>query len=195
MPKFFADYGARLARADYLLVSDTGSPNAEQVVVTTGLRGLVDLEIELRGPTKDLHSGVHGGAVYNPLRALMEMGASLHNADGSVNVSGFYNSVKEVEGWERAELARYPETQISYQKLLGVPAFAEVPGLNPLEAVRFGPTLEFNGVGGGYQGEGSKTVIPSRAFAKITCRLVAGQIRKLFKMRCVVRFQSVVRWA
>ena len=175
MPKFFAEYGARLAKADYLLVSDTGSPNTEQIVVTTALRGLVDLEVELKGPSQDLHSGVHGGAVYNPLRALMEIAASLHNADGSVNVPGFYEAVTEVEDWERAELARYPETEASYQKLLGVPAFAKAPNLDPLEAVRFGPTLEFNGIGGGYQGEGSKTVIPSRAFAKITCRLVAHQ--------------------
>ena len=102
MPKFFAEYGARLSKADYLLVSDTGSPNAEQIVVTTALRGLVDLEVELKGPAQDLHSGVHGGAVYNPLRALMEIAASLHNADGSVNVPGFYEAVTGVEDWERA---------------------------------------------------------------------------------------------
>lgn len=175
MPRFFEQYGERLSKADFLLVSDTGSPNAEQIVVTTGLRGLVDLEIELEGPQQDLHSGVHGGAVYNPLRALMEIGASLHAADGSVNVPGFYDAVQGVSDWERAELARYPETVETYQQLLGVPDFSPARGLSPLEAVRFGPTLEFNGLGGGYQGKGSKTVIPSRAFAKITCRLVAGQ--------------------
>lgn len=175
MPEFFDRYGERLAKADCLLVSDTGSPNTEQLVITTGLRGLVDLELKLRGPARDLHSGIHGGAVCNPLQALAEICASLHNPDGSVNVPGFYDDVLPLYAWERAELERYPETEESYRALLDVPAFAPANGLSPLEAVRFGPTLEFNGLGGGYQGEGSKTVIPSEAFAKITCRLVAAQ--------------------
>ncbi len=175
MPKFFDKYAERLARADFMLVSDTGIPNTEQVVITTALRGLVDLEIKVRGPRGDLHSGIHGGAVYNPLQALMEICAGLHNPDGSVNVPGFYDDAVPVMDWERAELERYPETVESYQKMLDVPAFYPANGLSPLEAVRFGPTLEFNGIGGGYQGEGSKTVIPSEAFAKVTCRLVANQ--------------------
>lgn len=175
MSKFFDRYAERLAKADFMLVSDTGSPSTEQIVVTTGLRGLVDLEIKLKGPKSDLHSGIHGGAVYNPLQALMELCASLHNPDGSVNVPGFYDDVLPVFDWEREELKRYPETEASYAAMLDVPAFYPANGLSPLEAVRFGPTLEFNGIGGGYQGKGSKTVIPSEAFAKITCRLVANQ--------------------
>jgi len=175
MPKFFDLYAERLSKADFILVSDTGSPNTEQLVITTALRGLVDFEIKLRGPKSDLHSGIHGGAVYNPLQALMEICASLHNPDGSVNVPGFYEDVVPVLDWEREELKRYPETVESYQAMLDVPAFYPANGLSPLEAVRFAPTLEFNGIGGGYQGEGSKTVIPSQAFAKITCRLVANQ--------------------
>lgn len=175
MPDFFDRYADRLSQADFLLVSDSGSPSAEQIVITTGLRGLVDFEIKLKGPKGDLHSGIHGGAVYNPLQALSEICASLHETDGSVNVPGFYDDVVPVHDWEREELRRYPETLESYRALLGVPAFAPARGLNALEAVRFGPTLEFNGIGGGYQGEGSKTVIPSEAFAKITCRLVADQ--------------------
>lgn len=175
MAKFFDAYAERLSKADCLLVSDTGSPNTEQLVITTGLRGLVDLEVKLRGPKSDLHSGIHGGAVYNPLQALMELGASMHNPDGSVNVPGFYDAVLPLYEWEREELKRYPETEESYRAMLDVPAFYPANGLSPLEAVRFGPTLEFNGIGGGYQGAGSKTVIPSEAFAKITCRLVAAQ--------------------
>jgi acetylornithine deacetylase/succinyl-diaminopimelate desuccinylase-like protein len=175
MAKFFDQYAERLSKADFMLVSDTGSPNPEQIVITTALRGLVDFEIMLRGPKGDLHSGIHGGAVYNPLQALMEICASLHNPDGSVNVPGFYDDVVPVFDWEREELKRYPESVESYRKMLDVPAFYPANGLSPLEAVRFGPTLEFNGIGGGYQGEGSKTVIPSKAFAKITCRLVANQ--------------------
>jgi acetylornithine deacetylase/succinyl-diaminopimelate desuccinylase-like protein len=175
MPKFFDQYAERLSKADFLLVSDSGSPNAEQLVITTALRGLVDLEIKLKGAKVDLHSGIHGGAVYNPLQALTEICASLRNPDGSVNVPGFYDKVLPVEDWEREELKRYPETEESYRELIGVRGFFPANGLSPLEAVRFGPTLEFNGIGGGYQGEGSKTVIPSEAFAKITCRLVADQ--------------------
>ncbi len=175
MPKFFDQYAERLSKADFILVSDTGSPNTEQIVVTTALRGLVDLEIKLRGAKVDLHSGIHGGAVYNPLQALSEICASLHNPDGSVNVPGFYDDVVPVFDWEREQLDRYPESVESYREMLDVPEFSPANGLSPLEAVRFGPTLEFNGMGGGYQGEGSKTVIPSEAFAKITCRLVANQ--------------------
>jgi len=175
MAKFFDTHGERLSRADFLLVSDTGSPNTEQIVVTTALRGLVDLEIKLTGAKGDLHSGIHGGAVYNPIQALTEICASLHDADGRVNVPGFYDDVLPIHDWEREELSRYPETEESYRQLLGVRGFFPAAGLRPLEAVRFGPTLEFNGIGGGYQGTGSKTVIPSEAFAKITCRLVASQ--------------------
>lgn len=192
MTKFFDRYADRLAKADFMLVSDTGSPSTEQIVVTTGLRGLVGLEVKLRGPKSDLHSGIHGGAVYNPLQALMELCASLHNPDGSVNVPGFYDDVLPVFDWEREELKRYPETVESYREMLDVPAFYPANGLSPLEAVRFGPTLEFNGIGGGYQGKGSKTVIPSEAFAKITCRLVANQdphkiqqqVRATIEARC-----------
>lgn len=175
MPSFFDRHAERLSKADFMLVSDTGSPNPEQIVITTALRGLVGLEVKLSGPATDLHSGIHGGAVYNPIQALTELCASLHDTDGSVNVPGFYDAVAPVLDWEREELKRYPETEASYRKLLDVPAFHPAPGLSPLEAVRFGPTLEFNGIGGGYQGEGTKTVIPREAFAKITCRLVAEQ--------------------
>lgn len=192
MSKFFDRYADRIGKADFLLVSDTGSPNAEQIVITTGLRGLVSLELKLKGPKKDLHSGIHGGAVYNPLQALTEICASLHKPDGTVNVPGFYDDVVPVHDWEREELKRYPETVESYRKMLDVRSFHPAKGMNALEAVRFGPTLEFNGLGGGYQGEGSKTVIPSEAFAKITCRLVANQdatriqeaVMKALEARC-----------
>lgn len=175
MPRFLDQYAERLSRADFILVSDTGSPNREQIVITTALRGLVDLEIKLRGPKIDLHSGVHGGAVYNPLQALSEICASLYNPDGSVNVPGFYDDIESVPDWEREQLKHYPETLENYRQMLGVPAFLPKTGLSPFEAVRFAPTLELNGMGGGYQGEGCKTVIPSEAFAKITCRLVPNQ--------------------
>lgn len=174
-PAFLQDNRARLGKADFVLLSDTASPNPHQLVITTGLRGLTGLEVRVIGPRVDLHSGMHGGALLNPIQALVELCASLHLPDGTVNVPGFYEQVVPPADWERKELKRYPLSEEDYRRFLGVPAFHRAPGYSPLEAVRFGPTLEFNGIGGGYQGTGSKTVIPSSAFAKITCRLVPNQ--------------------
>ncbi len=172
---FLKEYKDRLGEADFVLLSDTGSPSPDQLVVTTALRGLVSLEVRLTGPKTDLHSGIHGGAVRNPIQALSTLLATLHNADGSVNLPGFYEGVSLPEDWEREELSRLPLTEEAYARNLDVDEFFTAPGYNALEAVRFGPTLEINGIGGGFQGEGQKTVIPSQAFAKLTCRLVAGQ--------------------
>ncbi len=172
--KFLEDGKDRL-KGDFLLVSDTGSPGPEQLAVTTGLRGLVALEVKVYGPKQDLHSGVHGGALLNPLQALAKACASMHDEEGRVAVPGFYDAVQPPQEWEREELAKLPITESSYAEFLGAPDFFPPPGYSPLEAIRFCPTLEFNGIGGGYQGEGSKTVIPAEAFAKITCRLVPDQ--------------------
>jgi acetylornithine deacetylase/succinyl-diaminopimelate desuccinylase-like protein len=174
-PEFLKKHRDRLREADLVILSDTGSPSPEQIVITTGLRGLTGLEMTLIGPRTDLHSGIHGGAVLNPIQALCEICASLHAPDGRVNIPGFYDDVREPSQWERDELAKYPRTLEDYKQFLGVNSFYTAPGYTALEAVRFGPTLDFNGIGGGYQGEGSKTVIPSRAFAKITMRLVPDQ--------------------
>lgn len=160
---------------DMLLVSDTGSPGSDQLVVTTGLRGLTAMEVKLTGPKQDLHSGVHGGALRNPLQALVQICSTLHDASGKVSVEGFYDDVLEPQAWEREELTKLPTSEEEYQKFLGVPRLSPPPGYSALEAIRFSPTLEFNGLGGGYQGEGSKTVIPAEAFVKITCRLVPNQ--------------------
>jgi acetylornithine deacetylase/succinyl-diaminopimelate desuccinylase-like protein len=162
-------------RGDLLLVSDTGSPGPDQLVVTTGLRGLCAMEVKVFGPKQDLHSGVHGGALLNPLQALMHACSSLHDKDGRVTVPGFFDAVRPPKQWEREELSKLPTTEEEYARFLGVTDFFPPPGYSSLEAIRFCPTLEFNGVGGGYQGEGSKTVIPAEAFAKITCRLVPDQ--------------------
>lgn len=174
-PEFLENHKELLSQADMILMSDTGSPGPEQITVTTALRGLVGFEVELTGPKMDLHSGIHGGALLNPIQALTEICASLHSPDGRVNVPGFYDDVVEPLDWEREELKRLPISEEEYKKFLGVKAFHSAKGFSPLEAVRFAPTLEFNGIGGGYQGEGSKTIIPSKAFVKITCRLVANQ--------------------
>lgn len=171
---FLESYKERID-ADFVLLSDTGSPREDQIAITTGLRGIVTFEIEVVGPKSDLHSGVHGGALLNPIQALSEICASLHDEDGRVNVPGFYDSVLDVHQWERDELAKLGTSEEDYADFLGITDFFPPKGFTPFEAVRFQPTLEFNGIGGGYQGEGSKTVIPSRAFAKISCRLVPDQ--------------------
>ncbi len=173
---FIRAYRERLKSADFVFLSDTGIPNEQQMVITAGLRGLVALEVEATGPNSDLHSGLHGGVLLNPIQALAELCASLHTPDGRVNIPGFYDDVLDVEPWEREELRKLGAKEEDYRKFLGIDAFHVPPGITPFEAVRFLPTLEFNGFGGGYQGEGSKTVIPSRAFVKITCRLVANQV-------------------
>ncbi|MBL4574866.1 MAG: M20/M25/M40 family metallo-hydrolase [Opitutaceae bacterium] len=161
--------------ADLVFLSDTGSPNESQIVVTCGIRGIVTLDAELTGPKTDLHSGIHGGALLNPIQALMQLCDSLHDTDGRVAIDGFYDDVVDVEDWERQELAKLGVSESEYLDFLGLDQFSCVPGFSPFEAVRFQPTLEFNGIGGGYQGEGSKTVIPSKAFVKISARLVANQ--------------------
>jgi acetylornithine deacetylase/succinyl-diaminopimelate desuccinylase-like protein len=174
-PGFLRKYRDELREADFVFFSDTGIPNEEQMVITTGLRGLALVEVEVTGPKSDLHSGLHGGVVRNPIQALATICASLHDADGRVTVPGFYDDVREVQPWEREELRKLGVNEAAYREFLGVDAFFVTKGYTPFEALRFLPTLEFNGIGGGYQGEGTKTVIPSKAFAKISCRLVPNQ--------------------
>ena len=174
-PAFLEKYSGELREADFVLLSDTGIPNEDQVVITCGLRGLMLCDVEVTGAKSDLHSGLHGGVLRNPIQAISELCASLHTPDGRVNVPGFYDDVLEVEDWEKAELAKLGGDAERYRTWLGIPGFHVPPGVSPFEATRFWPTLEFNGIGGGYQGEGSKTVITSRAFVKISCRLVPNQ--------------------
>ncbi len=171
-PRFLEENKAELSSGDFVLLSDTESPARDKIAITIGLRGIVGLEIEIEGPKFDLHSGIFGGAIYNPLQALCEVCASLHNSDGSVNVPGFYDSMKNPAAWEREELARLPQNDESLKKFVGVEALHCLPNFSGTEATRFAPTLEFNGIGGGYQGAGTKTIVPAKAFAKITCRLV-----------------------
>jgi acetylornithine deacetylase/succinyl-diaminopimelate desuccinylase-like protein len=183
-PAFLAQYQGELRQADLVFLSDTGSVNEQQVIVTCGLRGLMLCDVEVTGAKSDLHSGLHGGVIRNPIQAVAELCASLHTPDGRVNIPGFYDDVLDVAPWERAELAKLGQSEEQYREFLGVPAFHVPPGYSPFEAVRFLPTLEFNGIGGGYQGEGTKTVIPSKAFVKISCRLVANQTPE--KIRALV---------
>src|SRR5476649_2396304 len=172
---FLEKYKDELRKADFVYLSDTGIPNEQQMVITAGLRGLALFDVHITGPKTDLHSGLHGGVLRNPIQALAEIIATLHSSDGSVNVPGFYDDVLDVHPWEREELKKLGADENAYKEFLGIDTFYTTPGFTPFEALRFQPTLEFNGMGGGYQGEGTKTVIPSKAFAKISCRLVSNQ--------------------
>jgi acetylornithine deacetylase/succinyl-diaminopimelate desuccinylase-like protein len=180
-PKFLASYADRLREADFVYLSDTALPNENQVVLTSGLRGLSLFDVHVTGAKGDLHSGLHGGVLRNPIQALAEILATLHTPDGRVNVPGFYDAVLDVHPWERDELRKLGADEKAYARFLGIETFYTPPGYSPFEAVRFQPTLEFNGIGGGYQGEGTKTVIPSKAFAKISCRLVPNQVPNTIK--------------
>ena len=174
-PGFLRTHADRLREADFVYLSDTALPSKDQVVITCGLRGLALLDVHVTGPKGDLHSGLHGGVLRNPIQALAEIISTLHTPEGSVNIPGFYDGVLDVEQWEKDELKKLGGDGKAYMDFLGIDAFYTTPGFTPFEAVRFQPTLEFNGIGGGYQGEGTKTVIPSKAFAKLSCRLVSNQ--------------------
>lgn len=174
-PGFLERYADKLREADFVFLSDTALPNEKQVVITCGLRGLALFDVHVTGAKGDLHSGLHGGVLHNPIQALTEILSSLHTPDGRINVPGFYDDVLDVQPWERDELAKLGGDEKAYAKFLGIDHFYTPPGFSPFESVRFQPTLEINGIGGGYQGEGTKTVIPSKAFAKISCRLVPNQ--------------------
>lgn len=174
-PKFLERYASKLREADFVFLSDTALPNEQQVVLTSGLRGLALFDVHVTGPKGDLHSGLHGGVLRNPIQALAEILATLHTPEGKVNVPGFYDAVLDVHPWEREELKKLGADEKAYAEFLGIDTFYTTPGFSPFESLRFQPTLEINGIGGGYQGEGTKTVIPSKAFAKISCRLVPNQ--------------------
>ena len=185
-PKFLETHASVLRKADFVY------PNVDQVVVTCGLRGLALFDVWVTGAKGDLHSGLHGGVLRNPIQALAEILSTLHTPEGAVNVPGFYDGVLPVEQWEKDELVKLKPDAQQYLDFLGIDTFYTTPGFTPFEAVRFQPTLEFNGIGGGYQGEGTKTVIPSKAFAKISCRLVPNQEPEHIKE--LVRSTILVAW-
>ena len=181
---FVKNNKARL-KADVVLISDTAMIANDVPSINTGLRGLSYVEVEVTGPNRDLHSGVYGGAVANPINALCEMIASLHDMDRRVTVPGFYDAVRELSSGERKALADAPFNEAHYKKDLGIGAVRGETGYTTEERSSIRPTLDVNGIWGGYIGEGAKTVLPSKAFAKLSMRLVPDQksepITKLFK--------------
>ena len=164
-----------LLAADFVISADGAMWRVDTPSLNVGSRGLAGLELTLTGPSKDLHSGRHGGCIANPLHAMARLVASLHDDDGRVAVAGFYDAVRDLTPAERADIAALPFDDASYLALVGAPATFGEPGFSTLERQWGRPTLEVNGLWGGYQGPGSKTVIPSQAHAKITCRLVPDQ--------------------
>lgn len=171
---FLENYKNRIT-GDFLFLSDTQSLSDTQLVITTGLRGLISLEVTVKGPEHDLHSGLYGGAIRNPIQALIEFLGPLHTPQGYVNIEGFYQGIIEPTDWEKTQIAKLDYSENSYKKNAHVSECFCVPNYKPWEATRLLPTLEYNGITGGYQGPGSKTIIPNQASVKITARLVPGQ--------------------
>jgi acetylornithine deacetylase/succinyl-diaminopimelate desuccinylase-like protein len=174
-----------LLKSDVIIVSDTSLIAVDVPSITTGLRGLTYVEVEVAGPSHDLHSGLYGGAVANPVNILCKMIASLHDENGRVKVKGFYDDVEEVDNEERRELAKAPFSTEDYMQSIGINQVWGETGYTTPERTGIRPALDVNGIWGGYTGEGAKTIIPAKAYAKISMRLVPNQdhnkIAGLFK--------------
>ena len=164
-----------LLRADVAVISDTNMLRPDLPCIIYALRGLSYIQVEVTGPTRDLHSGRFGGAVYNPLQALCEMLAALKDCDGHIIVPGFYDQVRSLSAAERELLAQSPFDEETFMQFAGVSTLWGETGYTAKEQITARPTLEINGIWGGFMDEGAKTVLPSKAHAKISCRLVADQ--------------------
>ncbi len=184
LPKFLEEHKDML-KADVILVSDTGMIAKDIPSITVGLRGLSYFQIEVTGPNRDLHSGLFGGAVANPANILSKMIASMHDENNRITIPGFYDDVLEASEEERKLMNEAPFDEEEYKKALGVDELWGEKGYTTIERTGIRPTLDVNGMWSGYTGEGAKTIIPSKAYAKISCRLVPNQssekINKLFE--------------
>lgn len=181
----FLEQRIDLLGCDMVLISDTSMFGKNQPSITYGLRGLAYMEMEVVGPNRDLHSGVYGGAVENPLNVLCEIIAKMKNADGVIQIPGFYDKVIPLTDADREAVAALPFDEEEYKKSLDIKAVHGEKGYSTLERASARPTLDVNGIWGGYQAEGAKTVLPSKAGAKVSMRLVPDQhpkeIAKLFQ--------------
>ncbi len=184
LPKF-CENNKEMLKSDVILVSDTGLIAQDIPSITTGLRGLSYWEVEVTGPNRDLHSGLFGGAVANPINVLAKLIAQITDENNHITIPGFYDDVIEVTKEERAEMAKAPFNEEEYKKAINVEALQGEKGYSPSEHTGIRPSFDVCGIWGGYTGEGAKTVLPSKAFAKISTRLVPNQdnikISKLFK--------------
>jgi len=171
----FVKKNQKLLKNDIILISDTGMIAKDTPSITTGLRGLSYVEVEVTGPNRDLHSGLYGGAVANPINILTKMIASLHDENNYITIPGFYNNVEKLSKDERVEMGKAPFNLDAYKETLDIEDVYGEAGYTTNERNSIRPTLDVNGIWGGYTGEGAKTVIPSKAYAKISMRLVPNQ--------------------
>ena len=187
-----------LLSCDFAINPDTGMIGADTPTITYGLRGLAYFELRVTGPEHDLHSGIFGGAVHNPAQALCELIAGMHDGNGRVTLPGFYDSVRSLDDEERAELARLPLDETFYLKQTGAPELFGETGYTAYERVGARPTLEVNGLLSGFTEEGSKTVLPAKAMAKISMRLVPDQnpdeVYEQFKRYLEENAPPTIRW-
>lgn len=172
---WFIDKNKEKLQNDVILISDTGMIAKDTPSITTGLRGLSYMEVEVTGPNRDLHSGLYGGAVANPINVLTKMIASLQDENNRITIPGFYDKVKEYSKEERSKMAEAPFDLTEYKEKLDINEVDGEKGFSTLERASIRPTLDVNGIWGGYTGEGAKTVLPSKAYAKISMRLVSDQ--------------------
>lgn len=184
LEKFCTDHNEMLS-AGVILISDTTMVSPELPSITSGLRGLSYMQVEVTGPDRDLHSGLYGGAVVNPCNVLCQMIASLKDSNNRVTIPGFYDDVRECSEEERMEMGKRPFNRNAFMKSVGVNELAGETGYTDLERIGIRPTLDVNGMWGGHTGEGTKTILPSKAYAKISMRLVpyqnAEKIAQLFE--------------
>jgi acetylornithine deacetylase/succinyl-diaminopimelate desuccinylase-like protein len=178
-------------KADIVLVSDTSMISMENPSLETGLRGLAYMEVEVTGPNRDLHSGVYGGAVANPINILAKMITSMHDENNHITIPGFYDKVDDLTDAERTELNKAPFDLEEYKKELGISDVRGEKGYTTLERTGTRPTLDVNGIWGGYTGEGAKTVLPSKANAKISMRLVPHQSSDEISEMFAKHFESI----
>ncbi|MBL0133165.1 MAG: dipeptidase [Chitinophagaceae bacterium] len=190
LAKFVASQ-KELLKADVILISDTAMISMDTPSIDIGVRGLSYIEVEVTGPNRDLHSGVYGGAVANPITMLAKMIASCHDENNHITIPGFYDDVVESTPAEREKMAQAPFSEEEYMKDLGTTALWGETGYTTNERTGIRPTLELNGIWGGYIGEGSKTVLPSKATAKISARLVPNQSSVKITEKLLAYFKSI----
>jgi acetylornithine deacetylase/succinyl-diaminopimelate desuccinylase-like protein len=187
----FVSRHKELLKADVILISDSAMLSMDTPSLDTGVRGLSYIEVEVTGPNRDLHSGIYGGAVANPITILAQMIASCHDQNNHITIPGFYDDVAEAGPEERALINKAPYSENEYSEDLGVKSLWGEKGYSTYERTGIRPTLEVNGIWGGYTGEGAKTVLPSKAYAKISARLVPNQSSDKITQKLLDYFISI----
>ena len=194
----FIKANTKLLAADYCLNPDAGMIASDKPTITTGLRGLAYFELRVFGPDKDLHSGLFGGTIHNPAQALAELIAGMHDKNGKITLPGFYDKVRKLSKKEHEDFKRLPVKDKDLIKMTGVPALWGEPQFIPAERTGARPTLEVNGLLSGFTGQGSKTVLPAWAMAKISCRLVPDQnpeeVEKQFRAYLKKNAPKTIKW-